>query len=69
MSVVELLVPDMSCGHCAATIREAVQAVDAAGRCEVDLEAKRVRVESAQPPEKFLAAIAKAGFAPTLAAR
>ena len=43
--------------------------MDAAGRCEIDLEAKRVRVESAQPPEKFLAAIAKAGFAPTLAAR
>ena len=42
MTMVELTVQDMTCGHCAATITEAVKAVDPAGRCEIDVPARRL---------------------------
>jgi copper chaperone len=67
MSMVEFSVQDMTCGHCAATITEAVKAVDPAGRCEIDLAARRVTVESAFSAERIEAAIAKAGFTPVRA--
>ena len=66
--MIELTVNDMTCGHCASSITRAVKDVDAAGRCEVDLAAKKVRIDSAQPAEAFVEAIAEAGFTPVLAA-
>jgi copper chaperone len=60
--MIELTVKDMSCSHCVATITRAVQEVDAGGRCEVDLEARRVRIDSAMPVTAFVAALAKAGY-------
>jgi copper chaperone len=62
--VIEFSVQDMTCGHCAATITEAVKSVDPEGRCEIDLAARRVKVESAFSPERIAAAITKAGFSP-----
>jgi copper chaperone len=69
MTMHEFSVQDMTCGHCAATITEAVKAVDPAGRCEIDLAARRVKVDSAFSAERIAAAIAKAGFSPVPAAR
>jgi copper chaperone len=60
----EFTVKDMTCGHCAATITEAVKALDPAGRVEIDLDAKTVRVESAISSERIAAAISRAGFSP-----
>lgn len=65
--MIEYSVQDMTCGHCAATITEAVKSVDPAGRCEVDLAARRVRIESAMSADRIAAAIAKAGFTPVRA--
>lgn len=62
--MIEFQVQDMTCGHCASTITRAVKEVDAAGRCEVDLAAKRVRIASDHPAEDFRAAIEEAGFTP-----
>ena len=62
--MIEFKVEDMTCGHCASSITKAVREVDAAGRCEVDLGAKRVRIESARPMAQFKAAIEEAGFTP-----
>lgn len=62
--MIEFTVRDMTCGHCASTITKAVKGVDAGGRCEVDLDGKRVRIESARPAEEFRAAIEDAGFTP-----
>jgi copper chaperone len=64
MTMIEFTVQDMTCGHCAATITDAVKAVDPDGRCDIDLPAKRVRVESDFPADRIAAAIAKAGFSP-----
>jgi copper chaperone len=69
MTMHEFSVQDMTCGHCAATITEAVKSVDPAGRCEIDLAARRVKVESDFSAERIAAAITKAGFSPVPAAR
>ena len=67
MTVHEFTVQDMTCGHCAATITDAVKSLDPEGRCEIDLAAKRVKVESAFTADRVAAAIAKACFSPVRA--
>jgi copper chaperone len=62
--MIEFTVEDMTCGHCASTIARAVKDVDAAGRCEIDVAAKRVRIASDKPADDFKAAIEEAGFTP-----
>jgi copper chaperone len=57
-------VQDMTCGHCVATITAAVKAVDPASRCEFDLAARRVTVDTAFSADRIAAAITKAGFSP-----
>jgi copper chaperone len=64
--MIELTVNDMTCGHCASSVARAVKDVDSAGRCEVDLAAKKVRIASVQPAQAFVEAIAEAGFTPVL---
>ena len=62
--IIEFSVKDMTCGHCASAITRAVKEVDAGGRCEIDLGAKKVRIESSHPAEEFRAAIEEAGYTP-----
>ena len=64
--MIELTVNDMTCGHCVSTITRTVKEVDAAGQCEVDLAAHRVRITSTQPASAFVAAIQEAGFTPVM---
>ncbi len=61
-------VNDMTCGHCASTITKAVKEVDAAGRCEIDLQTRRVRIQSAHPAQEFQEAITEAGYTPQVVA-
>ena len=42
-------VPDMTCGHCVATITRAVKAVDPAAEVKADLAGKTVTVETSVP--------------------
>jgi copper chaperone len=67
MTMLEFTVQDMTCGHCAATITAAVKSVDPAGRCEIDVPARRVRVDSAMSAERIASAITRAGFSPVTA--
>ena len=67
--MIEFQVNDMTCGHCVAAISRAVKDVDAQGRVDVDLAAKRVRIESTHPAEEFREAIEEAGYTPVAAAR
>ena len=62
--MIQLNVNDMTCGHCASAIARAVKETDAAAKCEVDLAAKTVRIDSAFPAEDFVAAIEEAGYTP-----
>jgi copper chaperone len=60
--MIELTLPDMTCGHCVATVTRTVQQVDAAARLEVDLPTHTVRIESAQPAQAFTAALEEEGY-------
>ena len=64
--MIELNVPEMTCGHCAATIMTAVSGVDQTAACEIDLDAKSVKVTSAVPPSDIIEALEAAGFMSTL---
>ncbi len=65
MSVHEFEVPDMSCGHCAATINRALHELAPQARVEIRLSEKRVQVEATDDttPEVVLACLQEAGYA------
>ena len=62
--MIELKLPDMTCGHCVRTVTKTVQAVDAQARLEVDLPSHTVRIESAREREAFAKALTEEGYAP-----
>ncbi len=55
-------VPDMSCGHCVATIREALEKSLPGAQVDVDLANTRVSVRGNE--EAAEAAIREAGYSP-----
>lgn len=55
-------VEEMSCGHCVNAISNAVLAVDANAKVDVDLSWKTVVVGSDLGPDEVAAAIAEAGY-------
>ena len=58
-------VSDMTCGHCASSIAQAVRSVDPGSEVQVDLATRRVRIEPREANALELgAAIAKAGYTP-----
>lgn len=57
-----LTIPDMSCGHCRASVIAALTALDPAARVEVDLEARTAQVATAAGPKAVLAALDAVGF-------
>jgi copper chaperone len=57
-----LSVPDMSCGHCKATVEAALGAVPLAGTIVVDLASRHVEVTGAAPAAALIAALAQAGY-------
>jgi copper chaperone CopZ len=63
------IVPDMTCGHCVATITRALQAADPAAQVRIDLPGHRVQVDQATlPPPALQAVITEAGYTPQPAA-
>lgn len=55
-------VPDMSCGHCKASIEKAIETLDPAASIAVDLEAKTIDVSTEKPSTAVLATLADIGF-------
>jgi copper chaperone len=62
--MIELKIPDMTCGHCASTITKAVKELDASAKVEVSLADHRVRVDSKASKEDLLHRITDAGYTP-----
>ena len=60
--MVTLKVENMSCGHCAAAVRNAVASVDPAAEIEVDLARGIVSVRSAADEARIGEAIREAGY-------
>ncbi len=61
--MIELSVPNITCDQCAATIKRAVKGVDEGASCDVDVDAKRVRLESPYPVSDFIEALEEVGYA------
>ena len=57
-----LNVEGMSCQHCVANVKKAVEALDGVDGVEVDLEAGKVAVEGNADADAVKAAIAQAGY-------
>ena len=62
--MIELIVSDMMCGGCAATVQRAVATVDGEGGAEIDVAGGWVRIATRKPAARFVSAIAEAGFTP-----
>lgn len=58
----ELKVDGMTCGGCAASVKRALQAIDAKATVDVDLPSKTVRVETAAPLDAVRNAVEDAGY-------
>ena len=62
--MLELILPTMTCGHCVKAVTEAVKAIDAKARIDIDLAAHRLRIESQRDTTEFANALSQAGYVP-----
>lgn len=62
--MIELNLPDMTCGHCASTVAQTCKLVDASAKVEVDLNSKLVKISSAEDRQDFAEALTEAGYPP-----
>lgn len=65
--MIKFKVADMTCGHCAGVVTEAVKSVDPKAQVDVDVMSKSVSITSAIEGQKFVAAIREAGYDPEVA--
>lgn len=57
-------IANLSCGHCARAVTEAVHEVDPAAQVQVDLARKQVQVDSSADRARLVAALTEAGYPP-----
>lgn len=62
--MIEFNVDAMSCGHCVSAVTKAVKALDPEARVEVDLDSKKVKVESKEDGARIAQALTEAGYPP-----
>jgi len=60
--MLEFTVEGMSCGHCEKAIKNAIREMDGEATVTVELNAKRVLVQSLAPKKQIEEAIKAAGF-------
>lgn len=57
-----LSVPDMSCGHCKASVEAALAGLPGIATVAVDLPARKVEVQGTTPAEALIRALDEVGF-------
>lgn len=62
--MIEFSIQSMSCGHCVGRVTEAVKSADPQALVEVDLQTKKVRVDSSADRQAVAAALTDAGYSP-----
>ena len=60
-----LSIPDMSCGHCKATVEKAIHALDPQAALTFDMAGRKVEVQSTAAAEAIRAALEAAGYPAT----
>jgi len=61
----EFDIPNMTCGHCAGTVKKAIEQADPAASSIIDVGTKKAKVETSASPEAIAAAIGEAGYPAT----
>lgn len=61
-----LSIPDMTCGHCRASVTDALSRLKGAEKIEVDLTAKTARVEGNADSAEMIRALDAIGFPATV---
>jgi copper chaperone len=62
--MIQINIPSMSCGHCVKAVTQAVHEVDPQAKVDVDLDTKKVVVDSTAERQKIVAALTEAGYEP-----
>jgi copper chaperone len=65
--MITLNIPDMSCGHCKASVEGAITALDPQAKVAVDLATRTANIESAIAPEAMITALGRVGFPASVA--
>jgi copper chaperone len=60
-------IPDMSCGHCKATVEKAIHTLDPEAQIDFDMEARRIELDSRAKAADVRSVLAAAGYSATTA--
>lgn len=60
----EFYIDNMACGGCAKSVTKAIQSVDPAAKVDIDVAARRVRVESDRAADVFVGTLVEVGYPP-----
>ncbi|HYW56631.1 MAG TPA: heavy-metal-associated domain-containing protein [Polaromonas sp.] len=63
--MIEFEIKDMSCGHCVGVVTQTVKLVDPDAKVEIDLGARKVKIESDEDRSAFVEALTGAGYPAT----
>lgn len=61
-AMIELTLPDMTCGHCVRTVTQTVQRLDPQATVQTDLPTHTAKIETTASPEAVRAALADEGY-------
>lgn len=62
--MIEFRLPDMTCGHCASRVTQALKAADPACQVRIDLKARQVQVDGSEDRQTLVDVLTEAGYAP-----
>lgn len=62
--MIEFKLPDMTCGHCAGMVSQALKLADAHCKVDIDLPTRTVKVESTEDRAELAQALSDAGYPP-----
>lgn len=63
--MISIEVKDMTCGHCASALRQAIAAIDAGAAVKIDLAARLLHIDAAvADAPALIAAVRAAGYDP-----
>jgi copper chaperone len=63
--MISIEVKDMTCGHCASALRQAIAAIDVGATVKIDLAARLLHIDSAvADAPALIAAVRAAGYEP-----
>ncbi len=65
--MIRLSIPDMSCGHCRASVTAALRPLPGVAGLQLDADTRTAAVDGAPDPGTLIAALGKIGFPASLA--